>query len=833
MQYPSFNHKTIDQEAQQYWHDNKSFEVTEDETKQKFYCLSMFPYPSGDLHMGHVRNYTIGDVISRYWRMQGKNVMQPMGWDAFGLPAENAAIQNKVAPSSWTFKNIDKMREQLKTIGFAFDWSRELATCTPEYYKWEQWLFTKLVERGLAYQKKSVVNWDPVDNTVLANEQVVDGKGWRSGAPIERKEITQWFLRITAYAEELLSELDNLPGWPDQVRTMQKNWIGKSEGTNIKFKVENSSESLTVYTTRADTLMGVSFVAVAPNHPLAEKAKQNNPDLANFIEECSHVKVAEAELATIEKKGMDTGLFCIHPITKEQVPIWVGNYVIMDYGTGSVMAVPAHDERDFEFAKKYNIPIKQVITPSDNSEHDLTASAYTDYGVLISSEQFTGQTSLDAIQNIANYLEENNLGKKTTHYRLRDWGVSRQRYWGAPIPIIHCEECGAVPVPEADLPVRLPENVEFTGASSPLKDIPEFYNATCPSCGNKATRETDTFDTFFESSWYYARFACPDQHEKMLDERVNYWGQVDQYIGGIEHAVMHLLYARFFHKLMRDLGLVNTDEPFKNLLTQGMVLKDGAKMSKSKGNTVSPVMLIEKYGADTIRLFSMFTAPPEQSLEYSDTGVDGSSRFLKKLWRMTHEFVGIASAQACELSNVNTNSINHKELADNLKSIRNKTHTVLQKAHKDFAERYSFNTAIASVMELVNMLQKVDINKGTLDNNTIKVYLEALKAIVCILAPITPHVCHNLWGLLCQSSKENIIDQKWPTVDETALATDTLKLVVQVNGKLRSHITVASDADKQTIEQQALADDKIQSYLANGEVKKVIVVPKRLVNIVI
>lgn len=835
MQVPSYNHKTIDQVAQQFWQDNKSFEVTEDQNQEKFYCLSMFPYPSGDLHMGHVRNYTIGDVISRYWIMQGKNTLQPMGWDSFGLPAENAAIERKVAPSEWTFKNIAKMREQLKSMGFAFDWSRELATCTPEYYHWEQWLFTKLVEKGLAYQKKSMVNWDPVDNTVLANEQVVDGKGWRSGAPIERKEINQWFLKITDYADELLAELDNLTGWPEQVKVMQRNWIGKSKGTNIDFKVKNSNEVLTVYTTRADTLMGVSFVAVAPNHSLATQAKQNNPELTQFIEECSHLKVAEAELATIEKKGMATGLYCTHPITNKEIPIWVGNYVLMDYGTGSVMAVPAHDERDHEFALKYNIDIKQVIKPADGSEHDFTQSAYTDYGVLCNSGEFDQQSSKQAINSISEYLEKINLGEKTTHYRLRDWGVSRQRYWGTPIPIIYCNTCGTVPVPEQDLPVKLPENVQFTEAGSPLKEMPEFYKTTCPNCNQAATRETDTFDTFVESSWYYARFACPDQNNKMLDDRVNYWGQVDQYIGGIEHAVMHLLYARFFHKLMRDIGLVNTNEPFKNLLTQGMVLKDGAKMSKSKGNTVSPVELIEKYGADTIRLFSMFTAPPEQSLEYSDAGVEGSFRFLKKVWKIVHEFSSILEQNnnpSLSLESLNNASFKHEELSDSLKKIRNKTHNVLKKAHSDYAEKYSFNTAIAAVMELINLLQKFDL-KCNSDKDSLLVHLEALKTTVCILAPITPHICHHLWFTLVPGSKTNVMQQKWPEVDNNALATDTINLVVQVNGKLRAHINVASDADNETIERLALADSKVQPHIADCSIKKIIIVPKRLVNIVV
>jgi leucyl-tRNA synthetase len=822
----SYNPKNVEQAAQNYWEQHQSFKVTEDPNKDKFYCLSMLPYPSGDLHMGHVRNYCLGDVISRYWRMRGKNVLQPMGWDSFGLPAENAAIERKIAPNDWTKKNINNMRKQLKDIGFAIDWSREIATSHPKYYHWEQWLFTKMFEKGLAYQKQSVVNWDPVDQTVLANEQVVDGKGWRSGAPIERREINQWFLKITAYADELLTDLDNLPGWPQQVRTMQRNWIGKSQGTNITFTVENSTISLSVYTTRADTLMGVSFVAIAPNHPLATQAAQNNPELTKFIEECSHIKVAEAELATIEKKGMATGLYCTHPITKEKIPVWVGNYVIMDYGTGAVMAVPAHDERDFEFAAKYNINFKQVIKPADNSIHDFNLSAYTEYGLLVNSHEYDGQESQTAIASISKYLEDNQLGEKTTHYRLRDWGVSRQRYWGTPIPIIYCQNCGPVAVPEQDLPVVLPVNVEFTGATSPLKNIPEFYHTTCPKCHQAATRETDTFDTFIESSWYYLRYTCPDQDNKMLDKRSHYWGQVDQYIGGIEHAVMHLLYARFFNKVMRDFGLVTTDEPFKNLLTQGMVLKDGSKMSKSKGNTVSPVALIEQYGADTIRLFSMFTAPPEQSLEYSDAGVEGAYRFLRKIWKLVYDF-------ANEIHNLNINldltSLKQDQLNKSQKEIRLKTHSVLQKATVDFADKYSFNTAIASVMELINLITKYERTHET-DH---LVYLEALRTALCILSPITPHICHQLWFVLNPNTTAAIIDETWPTVDNSAMLTDTIEMVVQVNGKLRAHIMVATNADAKTIEDIALANSKVKAFIADNNIKKIIVVPKRLVNIVI
>lgn len=834
MQNPTsqYNHKTLEPAVQKYWQDHKSFEVTEDKSKEKFYCLSMLPYPSGNLHMGHVRNYCLGDVIARFWRMNGKNVLHPMGWDAFGLPAENAAIERKIAPAKWTYQNIDNMRAQLKTIGFSFDWTREFATCSPEYYRWEQWLFTKLYKKGLAYQKKSVVNWDPVDQTVLANEQVIDGKGWRSGATIERREINQWFLKITSYADELLDSLDHLPGWPEQVKTMQRNWIGRSQGTNISFKIEdalllkNSLEQLTVYTTRADTLMGVCFVAVAPGHPLALEAAKQNYQLSQFLDKCKQIKVAEADFATIEKEGMPTGFFCIHPITKQQIPIWVGNYVLMEYGTGAVMAVPAHDQRDFEFAKKYQINFTQVVKPDNNLTFDLTHVAYTDYGVLINSGQFDNLSSQDAIEKITSYLIQNNLGDKTVHYRLRDWGVSRQRYWGAPIPIIYCDACGILPVPEHDLPVLLPPNIEFTGASSSLANIPEFYQTTCPQCNKIAKRETDTFDTFIESSWYYARYTCPDQHNKILDERVDYWGQVDQYIGGIEHAIMHLLYARFFHKVMRDEQLVHTDEPFKNLLTQGMVLKDGTKMSKSKGNTVSPVELIEKYGADTVRLFSMFAAPPEQSLEYSDSGVEGSYRFLRKLWTITHDY--LAKSIAKEALNTSCN-FKTDELTTLQKEIRYKTHSVLQKASQDYAKKYAFNTVVSSVMELINLLSKFNIN--SLQDSL--VFLEALRVTICILAPITPHICHELWLMLNPNTNIPVIDQKWPKIDETALVTDLLTLAVQVNGKVRANITVATNADNISIETAALDHSNVKKHIADTKIKKIIIVPKKLVNIVI
>lgn len=829
-----YNHTLIEQKAQAYWKQNLSFIAKEDRSKEKFYCLSMFPYPSGNLHMGHVRNYCISDVIARYWRMRGKNVLHPMGWDAFGLPAENAAIERKVAPSKWTYQNINNMKEQLDLLGFGFDWSREITTCRPEYYRWEQWLFTKLFSKGLAYQKKSVVNWDPVDQTVLANEQVVDGKGWRSGAVIERREINQWFLKITAYADELLQDIDELDGWPEQVKTMQRNWIGRSYGTNINFKVIGNDHILTVYTTRADTLMGVSFVAIAPEHPLAllavQTSKNNVAELKQFIDECKKTKVAEATLAVMEKKGIATDFYCEHPITKNRVPVWICNYVIMDYGTGAVMAVPAHDERDFEFAKKYNMDYIQVIKATSNNkaaEVNIDKQAYCEPGVLINSGEFDGQESKQAIENISNYLIKNKTGEKTVHYRIRDWGVSRQRYWGTPIPIIYCTDCGALPVPEQDLPVVLPENVEFTGATSPLKNIPEFYNISCPKCSKPAKRETDTFDTFVESSWYYARYACPDQATKMLDDRINYWGQVDQYIGGIEHAVMHLLYARFFHKLMRDEGLVTTSEPFKNLLTQGMVLKDGSKMSKSKGNTVSPLDLLEKYGADTARLFSMFAAPPELSLEYSDAGVEGSYRFIKKLWKLVNDHV--ITNNKFEQGTKSSTSTNQCSYTNEQKKIRLKSHSVLLKATQDYAERYNFNTIISSVMELINLISKLEI-KDAADN---RVYNEAINIALLIMAPITPHLCHELWFILNPASKTAIIDEQWPQVDNSALQTDTLEIVVQINGKLRANITIDADANQTTIEEAALSNDNVKKYINNSPIKKIILVPKKLINIVI
>ncbi|MCX4187595.1 leucine--tRNA ligase [Methylophaga sp. OBS4] len=807
----------VESSVQQWWQNNNSFRVVEDANKEKFYCLSMFPYPSGQLHMGHVRNYTIGDVIARYQRMQGKNVLQPMGWDAFGLPAENAAIKNKVAPAAWTYKNIDYMRGQLQRLGLGYDWQRELATCSPEYYRWEQWLFTRLFEKGLVYKKTAAVNWCPNDKTVLANEQVIDGCCWRCDTKVERREIPQWFMKITDYADQLLADLEQLDGWPEQVRTMQANWIGRSEGVQIQFDISDSNDSIAVYTTRPDTLMGVSYVAVAAEHPLALQAAETNPELKTFIDECRKMETSEAALETAEKKGVATGLTAIHPVSGELVPVWAANFVLMGYGTGAVMSVPAHDQRDYEFARKYGLAIKQVIEPMDETECDLNQAAFTDKGRLLNSGQFNGLSSQQAFDAIADFLSSHNKGERQVNYRLRDWGVSRQRYWGTPIPIINCPDCGSVPVPEADLPVRLPEDVIVDGSGSPIKSMPEFYQCQCPKCGADAERETDTFDTFFESSWYYARFTCPDNDKAMLDERADYWLPVDQYIGGIEHAVLHLLYARFFHKLMRDEGLVSGDEPFKNLLTQGMVLKDGAKMSKSKGNTVDPQALIDQYGADTARLFMMFAAPPEMSLEWSDKAVDGANRFLKRLWRHVCEH-----AEKGATETLDTGSLNEA-----MQAVRRQTHQTLAKVSDDIGRRHTFNTAIAAVMELMNTIAKVND-----DSEQVRaVVQESLELIVLMLSPITPHICHRLWQLLGYGTA--IVDMDWPQVDAAALVQDQIELMVQVNGKLRAKISVAAEADQQAVEGVAFADENVQRFTEGKEVRKVILVPGRLVNIVV
>ena len=807
----------VEKAAQAHWDEARSFEVGEDPNSEKFYCLTMFPYPSGKLHMGHVRVFTISDVFARYHRMQGKHVLQPMGWDAFGMPAENAAIQRGVPPAQWTYKNIDDMRGQLKRLGYAYDWTREITTCRPEYYRWEQWLFTRMFKKGLVYRKNSVVNWDPVDQTVLANEQVIDGRGWRSDALVERREIPQWFMKITAYADELLEQLDHMPGWPESVKTMQRNWIGRSEGVELTFDVAGGNEPLTVYTTRPDTLMGVTYMAVAAEHPLAIKAAADNPDVEAFIEECTKSDAAEATIETMEKRGMPLGISAIHPLTGEDVPLWVANFVLMSYGTGAVMAVPGHDERDWEFAKKHGIPIKQVIAPADGTEIDIDETVYTDKGVLVNSGEYDGLSFEGAFNAIADHFEKTSRGGRTVNYRLRDWGVSRQRYWGAPIPIIYCDDCDAVPVPEDQLPVVLPENVEFTGVGSPLREMPEFYEVACPECGKPARRETDTFDTFVESSWYFARYACPDNRNAMLDERARYWTPVDQYTGGIEHAILHLLYSRFFQRVMRDEGLTDVSEPFTNLLTQGMVLKDGAKMSKAKGNTVDPQELIVKYGADTVRLFMMFAAPPEQALEWSDDGVQGSFRFLKRFWNAVVDHAAGGAAPTLDPGNLNKGQ----------KELRRKTHQTIAKISDDIGRRSSFNTAVAAAMELLNAVNKLS-NESDADRSVVR---ESLEAVVLMLSPIVPHICHALWHEL--GHKTPLIDQSWPAVDESALEVDLIEMVVQVNGKLRARVSVPADADKAAIEILAIADENVQRFVDGKDIRKVIIVPGRLVNVVV
>ena len=812
-----YHPEEVEREAQAWWDEHQTFRAVEDPAREKYYCLSMFPYPSGRLHMGHVRNYTIGDVISRYQRMRGKNVLQPMGWDAFGLPAENAALQHKVPPARWTRDNIAYMRDQLRRLGFGYDWSRELATCDPEYYRWEQWLFTRLFERGLVYRRTAPVNWCPHDQTVLANEQVIDGRCWRCDTPVERRDIPQWFMKITAYADELLEGLDRLEGWPEAVRTMQRNWIGRSEGVEIVFDVEGGGP-LKVFTTRPDTLMGVTYVAVAPEHPLARAAAEVHPNVAAFIEECTRGGTAEAELETMEKKGMDTGFKAVHPVTGDRVPVFVANFVLMAYGEGAVMAVPAHDQRDWEFARRYGLPVRQVIAPADGGEVDLNQGAFTDKGVLVDSGEFAGLSSEEAFERIAAWLEARGRGRRRVNYRLRDWGISRQRYWGAPIPIIHCEHCGEVPVPDEDLPVRLPEDVDLDGAGSPLARMPSFYKVDCPRCGRPARRETDTFDTFMESSWYFVRYCCADNRTAMVDDRAGHWLPVDQYIGGIEHAILHLLYARFFTRLMRDLGLVDIDEPFTNLLTQGMVLKDGAKMSKSKGNTVDPEALMQKYGADTARLFIMFAAPPEQSLEWSDAGVEGAFRFLRRLWRRVHDHVQGGPAPALEPA----------ALDDRQKALRRRTHETIVKCSEDIGRRYTFNTAIAAVMELLNELNRFD--DGSPQGRA--VVQEALETAVLLLAPIVPHITHVLWRELGHTERA-VVDEAWPEADPAALVRDEIELVVQVNGKLRGRITVPADAGRDAVEAAALHEPNVQRFVEGRGVSKVIVVPGRLVNIVV
>lgn len=826
MIHPDYLPKAVEAEAQKYWEEKQTFKVNEDLGKEKFYCLSMFLYPSGSLHMGHVRNYTLGDVIARYHRMLGKNVLQPVGWDAFGLPAENAAIQRNIHPAKWTNDNIDHIRNQFKELGFAYDWKREFATNDPAYYRWEQWFFIKLFEKGLVYKRNSVVNWDPVDNTVLANEQVINGRGWRSGAIIERREIPQWFIKITAYADQLLDGLDHLNDWPDQVRLMQRNWIGRSEGVDIQFNVKQVNTRLKVFTTRPDTLMGVTYLAIAPGHPLAKQAAESNSLLAQFIEKQSHVKVAEAEIATLEKQGVDSGLTAIHPITGEELPIWVANFVLMEYGAGAVMSVPAHDQRDWEFASTYHLPLKQVIKPLDGSNIDLKQNAFTEYGTLINSGEFDGLTSENAFEAIASCLLNKQSGKKSIHWRLRDWGVSRQRYWGTPIPMIDCPTCGSVPVPENELPVLLPENVTFSSSgSSPLKTTPSFYEVTCPKCGGEAKRETDTFDTFMESSWYYARFCCKDQDKAMLDDRAKYWTPVDYYIGGIEHAVLHLLYARFFHKLLRDANLLNSDEPFIRLLTQGMVLKDGAKMSKSKGNTVDPQSMIDRYGADTVRFFIIFAAPPEQSLEWSDSGIEGSHRFLKRVWQFAQKNASIKAIN--DLSD-QEQTIDW-QLADNTqRAIRHEIYSIVKQIRHDF-DRSQFNTVASGCMKLLNTLEKIPATHEDADQQLLH---EGFSILLRFLSPITPHITHHLWRELGYG--EHLADAPVPKIAKDALKLDTVEFVVQINGKLRSHIQVAANADVESIEQAAIKDPTIQRYLADKSLKKAIVVSQRkIVNLVV
>jgi leucyl-tRNA synthetase len=897
--------QAVETAAQTYWRDQRAYEVKEDASRPKFYCLSMLPYPSGALHMGHVRNYTIGDVISRYQRMQGKNVLQPMGWDAFGLPAENAAIKNKTAPAKWTYQNIEHMRGQLQRMGFAYDWTREFATCRPDYYRWEQLMFTRLMKKGMAYRKNAVVNWDPVDQTVLANEQVVDGRGWRSGALVEKREIPQWFLKITDYAQELLDGLDTLPGWPDAVKTMQRNWVGRSEGLEIHFDVEGESEPLTVFTTRPDTLMGVTFVSIAGEHPLAIKAAQSNPTLAAFLEELKHGGVSEAELETQEKRGMDTGIEAIHPLTGEKIPVFVANFVLWGYGTGAVMAVPGHDQRDWEFAQKYSLPIKMVVVDRAvldavaEIQHDLSKgvgadpmraalgggnidayetsaavqliesfeasiqedSAFTERGYLVNSGEFDGMDYSQAFEAMAARFEREGKGVRRVNWRLRDWGVSRQRYWGCPIPVIYCPTCDAVPVPEDQLPVVLPEDVAFSGVQSPIKADPEWRKTTCPQCGGPAERETDTFDTFMESSWYYARYTSPGANDQ-VDERANYWLPVDQYIGGIEHAILHLLYFRFYHKLMRDAGLVKADEPATNLLCQGMVIAetfyrdnaDGSKdwinpadveierddkarvigarsksdgqpvkiggtekMSKSKNNGIDPQAMVDKYGADTVRLFSMFAAPPEQSLEWSEAGVEGMARFLRRFWRevTTHA------------SQPNHPVVDPSALDAGQKSLRRQVHEAIQKVSDDLGRRHSFNTAIAALMELLNALNK--FNDQSDQGRAVR--HEALEAMVLLLNPVVPHVSHTLWQVL--GHPESVLeDQPWPKVDSAALVRDSLTLAVQVNGKLRGTIEVAANASKEEAEALALVQPNVAAFLEGQTVRKVIVVPGKIVNIV-
>ena len=889
--------ETVEREAQAFWDENRVFEVREDPSREKFYCLSMFPYPSGKLHMGHVRNYTIGDVISRYQRMRGRNVLQPMGWDAFGLPAENAAMQNKVPPARWTYQNIEYMKTQLRQLGFAYDWSREFATCRPGYYRWEQWLFTRLFEQGIAYRRESEVNWDPVDQTVLANEQVIDGRGWRSGAVVERRKIPQWFLRITDYCEELLDELDHID-WPEPVKTMQRNWIGRSEGTEIDFAIDDPEADgpgidrlgagvpdtgdsepdrlaapragagdahppLRIFTTRPDTVYGATFMAVATEHPLAAMVAERRDDVAAFIEECRRGGTSTAEIETMEKRGMPLGVNAINPFNGERLPVWVANFVLMGYGTGAVMSVPGHDERDHEFALQYGLPIRQVIAPADDTEVDIQTTAWTDKenAVVVNSGEYSGLGFRECFDRMAHWLEQTGHGARRINYRLHDWGVSRQRYWGCPVPIVHCDACGMVPEPDDQLPVVLPEDVDIEGGGSPLARLPEFVETHCPKCGADARRDTDTFDTFMESSWYFARFACADADTSKLDERADYWMPVDQYIGGIEHAILHLMYARFYQKLMNEAGLTKVREPFSSLLTQGMVVaetfyreKDGhtryyspaevevehdgkgkimgarsradgqpvevgsiEKMSKSKNNGVDPEEMIALYGADTVRLYIIETSPPDQMLEWSGSAVAGASRFLRKLWRTVLEHVEQGPAPTLDV----------KRLDGPARELRCRIHETIAKVSDDVGRRYKFNTACAACRELINDVMAFDASTAARRS----VVREALEAVVLMLAPVVPHVCHTLWQTF--GHREPVVDAAWPVADEAAMSRDVIELVVQVNGKLRGHVSVGADADREAVEREAQRNDNVARFIGEKPIRKVIVVPGRLVNIVV
>ena len=812
-----YNPREIEESAQNYWEDKRVFESVEDQEKEKYYCLCMFPYPSGRLHMGHVRNYTIGDVVSRYQRMHGKNVLQPMGWDAFGLPAEGAAIKNNMAPSKWTRQNIEYMKYQLKMLGFGYDWSRELATCDPDYYKWEQWMFTRLFEKGIAYRSDAIVNWDPVENTVLANEQVIDGKGWRSGATIERRNMPQWFLRITDYCEELLEGLDDLD-WPEQVKVMQRNWIGRSEGYEIDFEIPHLDTAISVYTTRTDTLFGATYLALAPEHPIVQEIASLDNNVQQFLEDTKSQAVSEEALEKMEKKGVPLGFNAINPINGEEIPVWTANFVLMTYGTGSIMSVPAHDQRDHDFAKKYDLHIQPVIRSNDkDSNHDFNKEAYIEEGILFNSGNYDGVSSAQAKDQIGELLTDKNAAKKVINYRLRDWLISRQRYWGAPIPVLTNEQGDLVSESDENLPVSLPEEVEFDGVHSPLKTMSDFYEVNDRDI--PLVRETDTFDTFMESSWYYARFCSSDSDKAMLDDRAKYWLPVDLYIGGIEHAILHLLYARFYHKLLRDEGLVEGNEPFKRLLTQGMVLNDGAKMSKSLGNTVDPEEMIQNYGADTVRLFMMFTSPPEQSLEWSDTAINGSYRFLKKLWKLikTHQ------DSIKDISGISSN----EKFNGNQNKLRRKTHQTISKVTDDIGRRYTFNTAIAAVMELVNEVSAFNVD-NELDRQVIK---EAIESILLLLSPIVPHICHQLW--LDINHDQPIIDARWPKYDSSLLKSETSLIVVQVNGKLRSKLEVDASISEDELKSMALSDEKVVRFIDGNEIKKIIVIPEKLVNIVV